>query len=99
MMFLRDEDPPILWLDKETPELLAMYKMGQATDQFGPLIRMGKAFQGLTEENLFAMQKQEQEIEQKRYDDEVARGVPNPVPPQKPGTRSISEGRKRRRRQ
>ena len=79
--FLGDECPKVLWEDKDIPSLQKMHLMGRATDQFGPLIRLGKAFNGLTEENLLAMQREHQLQEQKRFAEEVADGVPNPTPP------------------
>ena len=49
----RDDISPILLKDREM-----MRKIGTATDHYGPVIKLGKSFNGLTAENLSAMQKE-----------------------------------------
>ena len=72
--FIGGERPKVLWNDKDVPSFQKMHMMGKATDQFGPLIRLGKAFSGLTEENLLKMQKEYHQQERKRFEEEVADG-------------------------
>ena len=79
--FLAETQPKVLWSEDDKPSYLHMNLIGRATDQYGPLIRLGKTFNGLTEENLLAMQKDLMKREQERSAEDEATGVPDAEAP------------------
>ena len=60
-----------------------MHKIGTATDHYGPVIKLGKSFNGLTAENLSAMQKELKAQEDTRHAESVTGGSGGAPAPRK----------------
>ena len=54
--FLAADNPSVLWGEGDLPSYQMMHLIGTATDQYGPVVKLGKGFNRLTEQNLAAMQ-------------------------------------------